>query len=123
MSHDARSYAVLEKPGQSWPAGTWHVYEVNVMRQPTLTPADLVALQDCPRLSQLNLTGSPVTTAAVLDQIEGRAVAQLRLTEVTTTAKDVDRLAKLRTLTALWLIRAYPTTMSRASPNYHCWAA
>jgi hypothetical protein len=103
MSGDAKTKAVLEKPGQSWPAGTWHVHEVFANRLPALTPDDLAALRDFPRLRGLNFTGSPVTTASVLDQIEGGGVAELRLTEVPTTSKDVARIAGMKTLSALYL--------------------
>jgi serine/threonine protein kinase len=100
---DAWTMAVLEKPGQSWPAGNWHVHEVLATRLPALALADLAALRDFPRLRGLNLSGSPVTTAAVMDQIEGGRVAELRLTEVPTTSKDVARIAKLNNLSALYL--------------------
>lgn len=101
-SADFKAY-LLEKPGQSWPAGTWHVHEVFANRLPALTPADLFALRDFPRLRGLNVTASLITTAAVLDQVEGGGVAELRLSGVPTTSKDVARIAGMKNLSALYL--------------------
>jgi hypothetical protein len=97
---------LLDKLDQPWPAGTWHVVQVKAIRSATLTSADLAALRDFPRLADVSLNGSPVTTAALLDQIEGRPLTALGLNGVPTTAKDMTRLARMTSLDRLYIYGA-----------------
>ena len=97
---------LLDKPGQPWPSGEWHVRLVNVDGSTTITSSDLAALRDFPRLGEVGLANTQVTTAAVLDHIEGKPVAQLSLNNVPTTRADAARLAKIKTLNRIFVVGA-----------------